>query len=91
MRYTNPRTHSLTYSYFHLLGGANAAKILRQKFVLIFIFGFVTPKGMYVGHNGSSSVLSMSVPAVVHEKSCGNKKCDEEEEERQNFGLFATL
>jgi len=27
---------------------------------------------------------------IVPEKSCGNKKCDQEEEEteRQNFGLF---
>jgi len=30
----------------------------------------------------------MSVPAVVHEKSRGNKKCDQEEAERQNLGLF---
>jgi len=40
-----------------------------------------------VGRIGSSGVLIMFVSAVVPEKSRGNKKCDEEEE-RQNFGLF---
>ena len=40
-----------------------------------------------MGRIGSSRVLIMSVSAVVPEKSRGNKKCDEEEE-RQNFGLF---
>jgi len=45
-----------------------------------------------VDRNGSSGVLIMSVSAVVPEKSRGNKKCDEEEEaERQNFGLLASL
>ena len=43
--------------------------------------------------SGSSGLLIMSVSAVFPEKSRGNKKCDEEEEEegeaeRQNFGLF---
>jgi len=34
--------------------------------------------------------LIMFVSAIVPEKSCGNKKCDieEEEEERHIFGLF---
>ena len=44
-----------------------------------------------MGRNGSSGVLTMSVSAIVPEKSCGNKKCYQEEaeaEERQNFGLF---
>jgi len=31
----------------------------------------------------------MSVSSTVSEKSCGNKKCDEEEEEeRHSFGRF---
>jgi len=30
----------------------------------------------------------MSVSAIVPEKSHGNNKCGEEEEEEQNFGLF---
>ena len=59
---------------------------------LIFTFDFVTPKRQSVDRNGSSGVLIMSVSAVVPEKSRGNKKCDEEEEaERQNFGLLASL
>ena len=39
---------------------------------------------------GSSGVLIMSLSVIVPEKSRGNKKCDkeEEEEERQIFGLF---
>jgi len=53
-----------------------------------------------MGRNGSSRVLTMSVSAIVPEKSRGNKKCDEEEQEeeeeeeeerRQNFGLLASL
>jgi len=31
-----------------------------------------------VGRNGSGGVSIMSVPSIVLEKSCGNKKCDEE-------------
>ena len=44
-----------------------------------------------MGRNGSGGVLIMPVSAIVPEKSCGNKKCDEEEEEeevRHIFGLF---
>jgi len=42
-----------------------------------------------VGRNGSSGVFIMSVSAVVYDKSRGNKKCDEEEEEeRKNLRLF---
>ena len=38
----------------------------------------------------TSGVLIMSVSAIVHDKSHGNKKCDDEEEaeERRNFSLF---
>ena len=48
------------------------------------------PKGTSAGLNGSSGVLSMSVYAIVPEKSRGNKKCDKEEEleERHIFGRF---
>jgi len=51
------------------------------------------PKGTSAGHNGSSSVLIMSVSSIVPEISRGNKKCDEEEEEeddeeRHIFGRF---
>ena len=44
--------------------------------------------------SGSSGVLSMSLSAIVPEKSPGNKKCDEEEEEEEEeeerhiFGLY---
>jgi len=43
-----------------------------------------------VGRDGSGGVLIMFVPAIVPEKSRGNKKCDgeEEEEKRHFFGLF---
>jgi len=43
-----------------------------------------------LGRNGSGGVLIMSLSAIVPEKSRGNKKCDEEEEEevRHIFGLF---
>jgi len=41
-----------------------------------------------VGRDGSGGVLIMSVPAIVPEKSRGNKKCDQEEEKRHFFGLF---
>jgi len=48
-----------------------------------------------VGRDGSGGVLIMFVPAIVPEKSRGNKKCDgeeeqeeEEEEKRHIFGLF---
>ena len=51
-----------------------------------------TPKSTSAGHNGSSGVLIMSVSSIVPEKSRGNKKCDEEEEEedgeRHIFGRF---
>jgi len=41
-----------------------------------------------VGRNGSCGVLIMSVSAIVPEKSRGNKKCDEEEEEERHiFGI----
>jgi len=35
------------------------------------------PKGTSACRSGSSSVLIMSVSAIVPEKSHGNKKCDE--------------
>jgi len=38
-----------------------------------------------VGRNGSIGVLTMSVSAVIPKKLCGNKKCDEEEEELHLF------
>ena len=47
-----------------------------------------------MGRDGSGGVLIMFVPAIVPEKSRGNKKCDgeeeqeEEEEKRHIFGLF---
>ena len=44
-----------------------------------------------MGRDGSGGVLIMFVPAIVPEKSRGNKKCDgeeEEEEKRHFFGLF---
>jgi len=45
-----------------------------------------------VGRDGSGGVLIMFVSAIVRDKSCGNKKCDKEEEEaeeeRHIFGLF---
>ena len=45
-----------------------------------------------MGRNNSSGVLTMSVSAVVPEKSCGNRKCDKEEEEvRYIFGLFGIV
>jgi len=48
------------------------------------------PKDTSAGRSGSSGVLIMSLAVIVPEKSRGNKKCDkeEEEEERQIFGLF---
>jgi len=38
----------------------------------------------------TSGVLIMSLSVIVPEKSCGNKKCDKEEEEEELhiFGLF---
>jgi len=48
-------------------------------------------KGTSAGRNGSNGVLIMSVSSIVREKSCGNKKCDEEELEeelRHIFGRF---
>jgi len=52
--------------------------------------GFVTWKRHICEPNGSSSVLIMSLSAIIPEKSRRIKKCDKEEEaeERQNFGLF---
>ena len=43
-----------------------------------------------MGRNGSGGVLIMSVSAIVPEKSRGNEKCDEEEEEEVQhiFGRF---
>ena len=41
-----------------------------------------------MGRNGSIGVLTMSVSAVIPKKLCGNKKCDEEEEERHLFLPF---
>ena len=45
-----------------------------------------------MGRNGSGGVLIMFVSAIVPEKSRGNKKCDKEEEEKEEerhiFGLF---
>ena len=46
-----------------------------------------------MARDGSGGVLIMFVPAIVPEKSRGNKKCDgeeeeEEEEERHISGLF---
>ena len=39
-----------------------------------------------MGRDGSGGVLIMFVPAIVPEKSRGNKKCDkEEEEEKRHF------
>jgi len=46
------------------------------------------PKGTSAGRNGSSGVLIMFVSVIVPEKSRGNKKCGEEEEERHIFGFF---
>jgi len=47
------------------------------------------PKGTSTGRNGSSGVLTMSLSVIVPEKSRGNRKCDEEEEEERHiFGLF---
>jgi len=46
------------------------------------------PKGTSAGRDGSRDVLIMSLSTTVREKSFGNKKCDEEEEERHIFGLF---
>jgi len=48
-----------------------------------------TPKSTSVGRNGFRGVLIMSVSLIVPDKSRGNKKCDEEEEEERHiFGLF---
>jgi len=51
------------------------------------------PRGTSAGRNGSSGVLNTSLSAVVPEKSRGNKKCDNEEEEKEEkrhiFGFFA--
>ena len=51
-----------------------------------------TTKSTSADRSGSSGVLIMSVSAIVPEKSRGNKKCDQEEEEekekRHIFGLF---
>jgi len=47
-----------------------------------------TPKGTSAGHNGSRGVLKMSVSSILPEKSRGNKKCDDEEEELGHiFGI----
>ena len=40
-----------------------------------------SPKGTSAGRSGSGGVLIMSVSSIIPEKSRGNKKCDEEEEE----------
>jgi len=48
----------------------------------------VTPKGTFAARNGSSGVLSVSVSAVVPEKSRENKKCEEEEDAEQHFWPF---
>jgi len=42
-------------------------------------------KGTSVGRNGFRGVLIMSVSLIVPEKSRGNKKCDEEEEEERHI------
>ena len=36
-----------------------------------------------MGRDGSGGVLITAVSAIVPEKSCGNKKCDGEEEEQE--------
>ena len=47
-----------------------------------------TPKGTSAGHNSTRGVLIMSVSSILPEKSRGNKKCDEEEEELGHiFGI----
>jgi len=46
------------------------------------------PKGTSAGRNGSSGVLIMSVSSIVPEKSRGNKKCDEEEMEKELRHIF---
>jgi len=48
------------------------------------------PKGTSASRNGSSGVLIMFLSVILPEKSCGNKKCDkdEEEEERHIFWPF---
>ena len=66
-------------------------------------WGYLTPKiGSNInktskrhisGRSGSRGVLIMSVSSIVCEKSCGNKRCDEEKEEedeelRHIFGRF---
>jgi len=42
-----------------------------------------TPKRHIFGSSGSRGVLIMSVSSIVPEKSRGNKKCDEEELEKE--------
>ena len=50
------------------------------------------PKGTSAGRHGSSGVLNMPLSVIVPEKSRGNKKCDKEEEEKEEerhfLGLF---
>jgi len=53
------------------------------KFLPIFSFGYVTPKGTSAGRNSSCGAITVSVSAVVPEKSRGNKKFDEGEEEAE--------
>jgi len=51
------------------------------------------PRGTSAGRNGSSGVLITSLSAIVPEKSRGNKKCDNEEKEKEEkrhiFVFFA--
>jgi len=48
--------------------------------------------GTSAGRNGSNGVLIMSLSAIVPEKSRGNKKCDEEEEEERHIlAVLASL
>jgi len=50
------------------------------------------PKGTSARRSSSSGVLIMSLSVIVPEKSCGNKKCDKEEEKEGHiFCLLASL
>jgi len=44
-----------------------------------------------VGRNGSTGALIMSVSATVPEKSRGNKKCDNKEEDEEEEGHIFVL
>ena len=73
-----------SYSYFHSLGGAATAKKIDFAAEIrpnLTGSALWPPKGTSMDRNSSSGVLTMSLSAIVPEKSRGNKKCDEEEKE----------